>query len=255
MISGPGGVELGPVGIGGGETILTGDNTYLGGTRIQDTTILQLGNGGPTGSIIGNVTFAPLGINGPLPGSLIFDRSNTYVFDGVISGPGNVTQAGPGTTILNAINTYSQGTTVDAGTLLVGDVNHPGASIAGDATVNAAGTLAGHGTIFGNVANLGGVVMPGGTIGVLSVGGNYTQSAAGTLSIEVSPIAASQLHVGGAANLAGKLALIFDPGVYSAASYKILIASSVHGTFATVIGLNPSGAPQAVVYNPGDVTL
>ena len=40
---------------------------------------------------------------------------------------------------------------------------------------------------------------------------------AGTLAIEVSPSAASQLKVGGAANLAGTLVLVFDPGIYSAA--------------------------------------
>ena len=86
VIKGPGSVEIGPVSAAGGETILTGANIYTGGTFIQDTTILQLGNGGTTGSILGDVTFRPLGINGPDPGMLIFNRSNTYQFDGAISG-------------------------------------------------------------------------------------------------------------------------------------------------------------------------
>ena len=40
--------------IGAGTTILTGNNTYTGGTTISAGT-LQLGNGGTTGSIVGNV--------------------------------------------------------------------------------------------------------------------------------------------------------------------------------------------------------
>ena len=40
---------------GSGTVILTGDNTYSGGTTIS-AGILQLGNGGATGSVVGNVT-------------------------------------------------------------------------------------------------------------------------------------------------------------------------------------------------------
>ena len=56
---------------------------------------LQLGDGGTTGSILGNV------VN---QGTLALNRSNTYVFDGIISGPGMVVQAGTGTTIFTGAN-------------------------------------------------------------------------------------------------------------------------------------------------------
>jgi autotransporter-associated beta strand protein len=96
--------------------ILTGTNTYTGGTLVCDCATLQLGNGGTTGSIMGNVS---------LGGTLIFDRSNTYTFTGVISddigGHGQVVQAGDGTTILTRNNTYSGGTTISAGTLQLGN--------------------------------------------------------------------------------------------------------------------------------------
>jgi Autotransporter beta-domain len=51
--------------------------------------------------------------------------------------------------------------------------------------VEAAGTLLGHGAVLGSVDNLG-IVQPGGSIGLLSVAGNYVQRAAGALKIEVS---------------------------------------------------------------------
>ena len=40
---------------GTGTTILTGTNTYTGGTTISNGT-LQIGDGGTTGSIVGNVS-------------------------------------------------------------------------------------------------------------------------------------------------------------------------------------------------------
>ena len=74
----------------------------------------------------------------------------------------------------------------------------------------------GHGTIGGDVANTaGGVLSPGGSIGTLTLGGDYTQGPTSRLRIEVSPTAASQLKVLGNASLAGNLALVYEPGVYS----------------------------------------
>src|SRR5690606_23338904 len=75
----------------GNETlILAAENTYTGGTTISGGT-LQLGEGGTSGSIEGDVTNA---------GTLAFNRSDVYTFDGTISGSGAVRQMGGGTTIL-----------------------------------------------------------------------------------------------------------------------------------------------------------
>ena len=90
-------------------TILS-DNTYTGGTIINSGA-LQLGNGGATGSIIGDV------LNN---GVLIFNRSNTLVLPGVISGLGSVQQNGAGTSILLGNNTYAGGTFINAGALQLG---------------------------------------------------------------------------------------------------------------------------------------
>ena len=104
-ISGTGNIEK----LGSGTLILTGDNSYSGSTTISAGT-LQLGNGGATGSIIGNVTDN---------GTLAFDRSDSVTFTGSISGTGAVTQNGTGTVTLTAANAYSGGTNFNAGILAV----------------------------------------------------------------------------------------------------------------------------------------
>ena len=72
---------------------------YAGGTTITAGT-LQLGagaGGSATGSILGNVANN---------GALAFNRNNTYVFGGTVSGMGSVTQQGNGATVLTADNTH-----------------------------------------------------------------------------------------------------------------------------------------------------
>lgn len=57
---------------------LTGANTYTGGTTINGGT-LQLGDGGSSGSIVGNVTDN---------GTLAFNRSDSITFAGLYAGTG-----------------------------------------------------------------------------------------------------------------------------------------------------------------------
>ncbi|OWT66262.1 autotransporter outer membrane beta-barrel domain-containing protein [Candidimonas nitroreducens] len=167
---------------------------------------------------------------------------------------GSLVKVGSGTLILNGANTYTGGTTVDAGTLAIGDADHLSASIKGDVQVNAAGTLRGHGSIAGNVNNAG-IVWPGGSIGTLTIGGNYTQSPSGTLQMEISPTDYSRLIVGGTATLAGTLNLLYAPGTYTAKSYSLVKAGSVQGSFSKVAGNTPSGFAQSVAYAADAVDL
>ena len=114
---------------GSGTTILTAANTYTGGTTIS-AGILQLGNGGTTGSITGDVTNN---------GIFAINRSNAFSFDGMISGTGAFQQNGSGTTILTGDNSYSGTTNVNAGTLRAGAMNtfSPNSAV----TVASGGTL------------------------------------------------------------------------------------------------------------------
>ncbi|RQO52823.1 autotransporter outer membrane beta-barrel domain-containing protein [Variovorax sp. KBW07] len=92
---------------GAGTLTLSGTHTYGGGTTVSAGT-LQLGNGGTTGSIVGNV------LNN---GTLAFNRSDDTSFTGVVSGTGRVAKSGAGALTLSGANTYEGGTSVNAGTV------------------------------------------------------------------------------------------------------------------------------------------
>src|SRR3546814_511534 len=98
-----------------------------GGTTITAGT-LQLGNGGTTGGISGDVANNA---------TLAFNRSNGLTFDGLISGIGSVNKLGAGTVIFSADNSYTGITTIAAGVLQLGGGGTTG-SIAGNVVNNAA---------------------------------------------------------------------------------------------------------------------
>ncbi|MFY3912119.1 autotransporter-associated beta strand repeat-containing protein, partial [Achromobacter ruhlandii] len=105
---------------GTGILTLTGANTYTGGTYIYRGT-LRLGDGGVTGSVTGNI------LN---EAALVFDRSDAVTFDGAIFGSGAVSSRGAGVLTLTGANAYTGLTTVEGGTLRLGDGGVTG-SVAG----------------------------------------------------------------------------------------------------------------------------
>jgi len=111
-----------------GTLTLTGTNTFTGLTTVATGT-LQIGNGGSTGSIAGNIA---------VDSDLVFNRSGTTTYGGVISGNGNVTKLGTGSLIVTGNNLAFGTTTVAAGTLEIGNGGTTG-SIRGD--INNEGTV------------------------------------------------------------------------------------------------------------------
>ena len=122
--------------LGRGTTTLTADNTYTGGTTIS-AGILQLGNGGTTGSIVGNIVDN---------GTLTINRSNVVVISGVISGTGGVRLIGTGTTTLTAANTYT-------GQTFVGSTLNLAAGASITSNVDVSGTFNNSGAVVGSVGN------------------------------------------------------------------------------------------------------
>jgi autotransporter-associated beta strand protein len=157
--------------LGSGTVTLTGNNTYSGVTTISAGT-LQIGNGGTTGSIVGNVADN---------GTLAFDRSDAVTFSGAISGTGSVLQLGSGTVTLTGNSTYAGGTTISAGTLQIGNGGTNG-SITG--IVNDNGILAFDRsdavTFSGVITGAGSLVQLGS--GALVLTANHTYSGGTTIS-------------------------------------------------------------------------
>ncbi len=121
--------------------ILTGDSTYTGSTTITAGT-LQLGNGGTSGSIAGTSGIADNAV-------LAVDRSDVFSIGTVISGAGTLKQLGTGTLDLTAANTYTGGTSLNAGTLDLGTST----SLGSGALAMAAGTKLGFTAADLDIAN------------------------------------------------------------------------------------------------------
>jgi len=134
---------------GTGTWTLSGTSSYTGDTLISGGT-LQLGNGTTTGTLS-----TSSGISISSGANLKFNPTEATPtvqgtdFNSVISGSGNVIQAG-GTVVLNGTNTYSGTTKVNAGVMNVtGSLASGSAVTVGGTGSSGTPTLAGNGTVNG----------------------------------------------------------------------------------------------------------
>ena len=203
FIDGTGGLEQ----KGTGTTIVTADETYKGGTTVTAGS-LQIGNGGAAGSIIGMVTDKSI---------LAFDRSDAYTFSGTISGSGAVKQIGTGILTLSGTNTYSGGTMLTSGTLVVDSASALGV---GDVTVNG-------GVLTADPQSI-------------NVQGNYFQGPNGILQLNIAGANPGQydfLNVTGNATLGGTLKLInqgFTPQAGETLTL-VKVGGTINNKFASFI--------------------
>jgi outer membrane autotransporter protein len=240
--------------VGAGTLTLSGNNNYTGGTTVVAGT-LQAGSPGGLVSntaytVFGgtldlnnfNLTMSSLNGSGGIvrlgSAALTVNNTGTDVYSGVIQGSGSLTKLGPGTLTLSGNNSYSGGTLLKAGTLVI----------------NSAQAL-----------GLGNVVVNGGVLRAdpqpINVNGNYTQNTGGTLQLSLGgsrPGQYDSLVVSGRATLDGTLQLValsgFQPKIGDKLSL-VLAAGGVSGQFANVVDPFSSLTGLELVYLPDVVVL
>ena len=187
--------------LGGGTLILAEDNTYTGATTVTGGT-LQIGAGGASGAIAGNL------VNNA---AVVFNRSNDLDIGGAISGSGTLEQGGSGTLTLSGNNSYTGATTLSSGVLSLGSTTALGAtssiSFAGGTlqftAANHADPSAAFSTANGQAYKLdtnGQVVLLGANL--TSFGGSLEKLGGGTLSLT-----GSNTFAGGTTLTSGTLSL------------------------------------------------
>ncbi|WP_206243896.1 autotransporter outer membrane beta-barrel domain-containing protein [Novosphingobium terrae] len=225
-----------------GTLVLTGANTYTGGTEIDGGT-LRIANDGNLGAAAGGLSFngGTLSTSADLAtartvsliddGAVAPDAGTTLTLNGLVSGSGGLFQNGSGTLILNGANSYTGATTVGAGTLLV---NGNQSAATGLTSVANGATLGGTGTIGGDVTLADGATLSPGTgttAGTLTINGNLSLSSGSVLNYQLGQAGVAGGALNDLVNVGGKLVLdgtlnvsvtsggTFDPGIYRLFNY------------------------------------
>jgi autotransporter-associated beta strand protein len=200
---------------GTGTMVLTGTNTYAGGTGIMAGT-LQLGD-----SVSANGVVATAITN---QGTLIFANPWLQIYNGTITGSGGLIKTGDGCLVLSQFDTYTGPTTITAGILALTNsalisstssftisngavVNVLGRS-GQTLTISSSGYLRGGGCILGKLSTaVGSTVNPGDGIGRLTVSDSIT--VGGTLLMELdrtnSPVCDQLVSTAGTISVTGTL--------------------------------------------------
>jgi fibronectin-binding autotransporter adhesin len=184
--------------LGSGTLILDAANTQSGGALIS-AGVLQIGNGGTTGSLAGLITNNA---------TLAFNRSDNLTQSAVISGTGSLTKSGNGTLTLGVNNNFSGKTTINAGSVAIAADARlgtaPGSLVSDQLTLNG-GTLA---TTASFTLNTNRGVTLGAAGGSISIGAgtvltitNSQQTVSGSGSL--TKLGTGTLALGGSNNFSG----------------------------------------------------
>jgi fibronectin-binding autotransporter adhesin len=222
-----------------------------------------------TGKVQGHAIY--VGTNGST-GTIDQSGADSQVLVGDIMGLGNGGTYNMRDGTLNAGALNNQGNfNYTGGAANIGTVENTGTFNVNVTSMNIsrgftqlAGILKGSGQINGNVTINGGTVTPGNSPGTLTINGNYTQGALGTLLIELGGTQQGKsdlLSITGSASLTGTLDIDLYDGYKPTVgdSFDILIANAILGIgdtgfqgFTNIIG--PNGWIWTVQYLDGSTT-
>ena len=199
---------------GNGMLTLTGANNYSGATNIAGGT-LQIGGAGVLGG--GNYSAAISN-----SGVLAVNTSSNQTFGGAISGAGPLYQLGSGTTTLAANNSYTGGTFINGGGLVVGNGGSFGA-ISSTSNVLDNGAL-----VFNRSDNYGGnfnpVISGAGSLnvagGTLNLAGINTYSGATSVNSGMLVLSGGTTNVGSSLINIGSAALWMLAALAAAAALR-----------------------------------
>ncbi len=256
---------------GAGTLVLTGSNTYSGGTVITDGTLqvardANLGAAGGSlllngGTLATTSSFETARATTVAQTGAIDVAANTaLLLTGTFSGNGDFTKLGNGLLTLQGDNSGFTGQTrVNAGQLVING------QLGGSLTLGKGSMLGGNATVGSTHSTLtvesGATLSPGNSIGLVSVNGDLVMQSGATFVVETDPgsSAADRVHVTGNALLnGGSVVHIGAAGNYGLQSnYTIMqVDGTLSGRFDTVASdfafLTPS---LAYDYHAGRVSL
>lgn len=248
-----------------GTLVLTGDNTYTGGTDVRVGT-LAVAKDANLGAAAGGLALS----GGTLATTASFDTARSVVLSGssgiavapgtafgltgAITGNGDLAKLGAGTlTVSGDGSGYAGSTLVQAGTLNLA----PTGKLGGVLTVANGAVLQGVGQVGTTTLQSGAILAPGNLTGALKVAGDLTFMPGSVYQVAADPVssASARVNVSGVANLAGSVVHVGPEGGFEASrQYTILSANTIRGQFDNVLSnyayLNPG-----LSYGAQEVTL
>jgi autotransporter-associated beta strand protein len=265
---------------GTGTLTMNGGLVIVGGTLSKNAaSTINLNTGGTLQIGVGGVS-GVLGVSTLTNnGTLIFNRSGTATYSGVLSGSGTVTKQAAGLLTFAGANSYSGLTTISAGTLALsgtgsigtgglnlGTTGSPGVFdvlglTASSYSLPATGNLAGVGTLSGSGKSLAvlGSFLPGNSPGTVTIDSGFTldlsQSGSSVFEITSPAFTAGTFDLvsgNGSMIFGGVLTLAFSGGSYANGTDVLQLFANTGGRSGNFSAVNATGlaAEQSATFNP-----